>query len=90
MNEQPKLHDIIIRSRSKVEISGVTNVVSFDEEGICLESEMGEMLIEGRGLRVSSLDTDRGKIYIDGTIDGLYYNTNTNEPKKGLFGRLLS
>ena len=90
MNEQARPHDIIMRSRARMEISGVQNVISFDEESVCLETVMGEMMIEGENLRVSSLDTDRGNILLDGKVNSLYYNTQNGESKKSFFGRLLS
>lgn len=89
MNEQIRQHDIVIRSRASMEICGVKNVISFDEENVCLDTVMGEMTIEGEELNVSSLDTDRGTVHLSGKINGLYYNTESSEPKKGFFGRLL-
>ncbi|MBQ8207735.1 MAG: sporulation protein YabP [Clostridia bacterium] len=89
MNEQARPHDIIIRSRAHMDINGVKSVISFDEECVCLDTVMGELMIEGEELNVSSLDTDRGTVQLSGKINGLYYNTQTSEPKKGFFGRLL-
>ncbi len=89
MNEQVRPHDMIIKSRARMEISGVENVISFDEESVCLETVMGELMIEGQNLRVSSLDSDRGNLLLDGKINALYYNTDAGETKKGFFGRLL-
>ncbi len=89
MNEQRRAQDIIIRAREHVDISGVTDVISFDEDSVRLETDLGEMMIEGEGLKVSSLDTDRGNVSLDGRINGLYYNTDSGEGKKGFFGRLL-
>ncbi|MBR4295421.1 MAG: sporulation protein YabP [Clostridia bacterium] len=89
MNEQIRPHDIIIKSRANMELCGVLDVISFDEQSICLETSMGEMVIEGEELHVSSLDTDRGTIMLGGKINGLYYSTDSAEGKKGLFGRLF-
>ena len=89
MNEQSRPHDISIRNRGHMEICGVLNVTSFDEESVCLETVMGDMVIEGEALKVSSLDTDRGTVMLDGKINGLYYNTSSSEPKKGFLGRLI-
>lgn len=89
MNEQARPQDIIIRSRAQTEINGVKSVISFDEESVCLETVMGELLLEGEGLNVSTLDTDKGIVHLSGRINGLYYNTDASEPKKGFFGRLL-
>ena len=90
MNEQVNKHDILIRSREYIEICGVETVVSFDEESVCLESVMGELLIEGEELNVGTLDTDKGVVKLTGKINGIYYNTSTQKTQKGFFGRLMS
>ena len=89
MDTEIRAQDIIIRSREKAEINGVIKVVSFDEGEISLESVLGDMIIEGRELFVNNLDTDRGVIYIEGKIDGVYYVTNESTGKKSFFGRLM-
>ena len=88
MNEQAKQHDIIIRSRGYVEICGVESVISFDDESVYLESTMGDILIEGEELKVGTLDTEKGIVKLTGKINGVYYNTTTPKPQKGLFGRI--
>lgn len=89
MNEQSKQHDILIKSRENVEISGVESVISFDDESVCLESIMGELLIEGEELNVGTLDTDRGIVKLTGKINGIYYNTSSQKTQKGLWGRII-
>ncbi len=89
MNEQAKQHDILIKSRGCVEISGVESVISFDDEGVCLESVMGELLIEGEELNVGTLDTDKGIVKLTGKINGVYYNTASPKAQKGFFGRII-
>ena len=88
MNEQPKQHDILIKSRGMVEICGVESVISFDDESVCLESTLGELIIEGEDLSVGTLDTDRGIVKLSGKINGVYYNTSSPKPQKGFFGRI--
>ena len=89
MNEQVKQHDILIKSRGNVEICGVESVISFDDESVCLESVMGELLIEGEELNVGTLDTDKGIVKLSGKINGIFYNTSSPKPQKGLFGRVI-
>ncbi len=89
MNEQAKQHDILIRSRGYIEICGVESVTSFDDESVCLESVMGELIVEGEELRVGTLDTDKGVVRLTGKINGVYYNTSSPKPQKGFFGRLI-
>lgn len=89
MNEEARVHDIILKGRGHMEVSGVVNVTSFDEETVCLETVMGDMMIEGEGLRVSTLDTEKQKIILCGKVNGLYYYSGGgSERKKGFFGRL--
>ena len=87
-SEIQKNHGIFLRGRSHLEITAVTDVISFDEESVNLETSMGEMLLEGEDLRVGTLDTQKGLLTIDGRINGLYYRTE--EPRKKGLGRLFS
>ena len=89
MSEEQKVHDVILRTRKIAEINGVVKVNSFDEKEIQLESVMGEMIIEGEGMHVENLDTDKGIVLLSGRIDGIYYITNENSGSKGFWGRLL-
>ncbi len=86
--EIQKNHGVLIRGRSHLEITAVTDVISFDEESVNLETEMGEMLVDGEGLHVGTLDTQKGVVVIDGRINGLYYRTE--QPRKKGIGRIFS
>ncbi len=89
MTEQSIKHDIIIKSRSGADINGVKNVISFDEESVCLDTCMGELVIEGEELNVSTLDTENGIIRLSGRINSVYYTNTEPVNKKGFFGRLM-
>ena len=85
-----KLHQITIQSRESMEIKGVTDVLSFDEEEIVLDTACGNMTIEGRTLHVHVLNLDQGIVCINGRIDALsYQNTEGSGEKSGFWGRLL-
>ena len=86
--ENRKNHGVLIRARSHLEITDVTDVISFDEDSVNLETEMGEMLIDGESLHVGTLDTQKGVVVIDGRINGLYYRTE--QPRKKGIGRFFS
>lgn len=89
MTESAMKHDIIIKSRSGADINGVKNVISFDEESICLDTSMGELVIDGEELNVSTLDTENGIIRLSGRINSVYYTNTEPVNKKGFFGRLM-
>jgi sporulation protein YabP len=83
-------HGFIVRERAHVEIRGMTEVLSFDEMNVALATTSGDMLIEGRELRVNVLDVKEGTVTVDGHIDSIYYRDNDiREPSRGLLGRLF-
>ena len=86
--ENKKNHGVLIRARAHLEITAVTDVISFDEDSVNLETEMGEMMIDGENLHVGTLDTQKGVVVIDGRINGLYYRTE--QPRKKGIGRIFS
>ena len=80
--------EIVMRSRSELSVIGVDEVMSFDEECVCLHSVDGRMMIEGEGIKVDTLDTERGVVKLKGRINAVYYETDPEKSKKGFFGRL--
>ena len=78
-------HSLSLLSREHAEISGVTEVNSFDEECVVLSKVCGELTVEGDGLRVGTLDMTRGILVIDGKISGFYYTETNQTGKKGFF-----
>lgn len=84
---QERIHEFSSRNREGIKISGVCDVVSFDESGVSLETLCGSMAVEGEDLHVKTLNTDDGVVEIDGKINGVYYYENKPTAKRGLFGK---
>lgn len=80
-------HDCHIRSRTHVEITGVSEVLSFDEGSVVLITVGGEMTLEGQDLRIGTLDTEHGLVSVDGKISALYYLDGTVKKRRGFFKR---
>ena len=87
--ENQTSHQIVLGARTKLDINGVKEVIGFDEENAQLLTVCGLLNIDGREIKVSVLDMDKGVISISGTIDSIYYNDQKEEVKTGFFGRLL-
>lgn len=82
-------HVLQLSDRKTLGINGVIEVVSFDDCSIVLKTVCGELVIDGQGLRISTLDTSKGVVAIDGSVQSLtYYDQNPNE-RRGRLGRLL-
>ena len=89
MNES--VHKLLLSERKHLELSGVSEVISFDEISVFLYSSCGRMEIEGEGLHISALDLSSGEVKIEGKINGIfYYDEREKSEKRGIFGRIAS
>ena len=82
----PLPHQLIMQDRTKLELSGVIEVDSFDENLVLCRTSFGLLSIRGNNLHVFRLDIDGTSLSVDGHIESLTY---TDVRKGGLFGRLL-
>jgi len=76
-------HAVSIDRRNTVSVSGVLDVISFDEETIIAETEMGILIIRGANLHVSRLHLDSGELNVDGEIVSVTYEDNAGGFGKG-------
>lgn len=84
-------HKMILQDRRKGSITGISDVVSFDENTIVLDTDMGLLTIKGKELHVSRLTLEKGEVDIDGTVDSFAYSSNEAFRRSGesLFARLF-
>jgi sporulation protein YabP len=80
---------LCLTDRCELKITGVKEVVSFDEGGAQLVTENGELFVDGEGIRISNLDTDSGEVFITGKIDSMSYAETKQSKRSGVFGRLF-
>lgn len=72
-------NNIILENREKINISGVLEVISFDESQITMDTTQGRLIMVGDGLHVEKLSLDIGEIALVGRIDGLEYTGRQKE-----------
>lgn len=84
-------HRVSMSNRSKLEMTGISDVISFDLTKVLLESDYGVITIKGQNLHVNRLSVEKGELDIDGTIQAIEYSDKDNFSKKGesWFGKLL-
>lgn len=79
-------HKLTLNQREKLTVTGVTEVVSFDENAVVLKTHPGTLFIHGEGLHLKTLSLEGGQMDVDGHIRALVYE----EPKApGLLQRLF-
>lgn len=83
-------HDVMMKGRRLLDITGVKQVESFDNEEFLLETSMGFLSIRGQNLQMKNLDVDKGIVSIKGKIfDLVYLDEHHGEKAKGFFGKLF-
>ena len=87
MTEQkPDLpHKLTLTQRKSLTVTGVTEVVSFQEEGAVLKTTLGLLIIQGQQLKLKTLSLEGGQVDVTGTVTALHYE----QPRAGGLRRLF-
>ncbi len=84
------MQNIILENREKLNVTGINDVLSFDDQVIILSTELGMLTIKGEELKINKLNIDESEIKVEGNINNISYSQNT-EDKKGdsLFSKIF-
>ena len=80
-------HNIIVEDRKKMTLTGVKDVLSFDEETVVLDTSLGKLTVKGSGLHIVNFDTKSGDLSAEGRLYALVYTSE--ERSGGLFSRIF-
>ena len=81
-------HHVIMEGRSRLSVSGVEDVESFDEQSVVCVTSRGVLVIRGHELHIGKLNTEGGELSVEGTIDALEYEDSA-APSGGFFSRIF-
>ena len=76
-------HKLCLNERKELTMTGVTEVVSFDDSTVVLRTALGTLLISGQQLQLKTLSLDGGQVAVDGSICALTYE----EPRQSFSWR---
>ena len=77
------IQNLILENRGKLSISGVNDVLSFDDQVVMVETELGLLTIKGENLRINKLSIDTSEVIVEGNISYLAYSDKELEKNKG-------
>ena len=80
-------HKLTLNERKNLTMSGVTEVVSFDDTTVVLKTSLGALEVQGQQLQLKTLSIDGGQVAVDGHISALYYEEP--RPEGNFWGRLF-
>ena len=79
-------HSLRLVGRAELTITGVTEVSRFEEDGVLLQTDMGELTVQGEQLQLKELSLDGGRVAVSGIISALIYG---RQQSGGWLHRLL-
>jgi len=79
MTEDTFPHKLTLNERKNLTMTGVTEVVSFEESMVVLKTSLGLMTVQGQDLKLKTLSLEGGQVAVDGTIFALVYE----QPREG-------
>lgn len=83
-------HKLVMQDRKRVELTGVTEVISFDKKEIFLETVEGKLRFAGEDLHVKRLTLERGEVDVEGMIQEIsYHESDKNKTAGNIIGRLF-
>lgn len=86
MSQEYTDHSLSLEQRQKLTVTGVEEVVSFDESAVVLRTSLGMLMVHGQGLQLKTLSVEGGQTAVEGSISALVYE----EPRpEGWLRRLL-
>ncbi len=80
--QMPRAHKIVMIGRKSGTISGISDVLSFDENEILLETDMGMLTIKGKALHISRLSLELGEADMEGKVDSFAYSGKGRKKKQ--------
>ena len=88
-NANNSLQNLFLENREKLSISGVLDVLSFDDQIVILETELGMLTIKGDDLRINKLSIDTQDVIIEGSICSLSYSEKEEKSHSSLLGKIF-
>ncbi len=80
-------HKLTLNERRSLSVSGVTEVISFDDSAVIVRTDLGTLAVHGRELQLKTLSQDGGQIAVEGHVSALLYEEP--RPTGGLWRRLF-
>ncbi len=90
LGNNTKQHKVIMINRKNCSLTGITDVIAFDEKEVILETQMGALFIRGENMHIKRLTLEQGEVDVEGSIDSyMYSGKKAMEKNESLLSRLF-
>ncbi|MBO7251648.1 MAG: sporulation protein YabP [Oscillospiraceae bacterium] len=73
MTQEQMPHNLQMKDRRQLTMNGVSEVVSFDEQEVVLQTMLGMLTVQGQQLQLKNLSLEGGQVCVEGNISALVY-----------------
>ncbi|MEG0073868.1 MAG: sporulation protein YabP [Clostridia bacterium] len=87
--KSPLNHSVVIENRERINLTGVIDIHSFDDELALVETELGILMIKGDNLKMNKLNLENNELIIEGKIAALNYSDSAETKKGNMFNKLF-
>ena len=84
------IQNLVLENREKLSVSGVLDVLSFDDQVVMIETELGLLTVKGQNLRINKLSIDTSEVIVEGEVSYLAYSeANQNKSSSGFLSKIF-
>lgn len=84
-----KMQNVYLENRNMLNVSGVIDVLNFDEQLITLDTELGILIIKGSNLKLNKFNLDNTDLSVNGEITSMMYDDKPNTRSESLFTKIF-
>lgn len=77
------IQNIILENRNKLSVSGVKDVLSFDDQVVIMETELGLLTVKGENLKINKLSIDTSEVIVEGETNSISYSEQNKMKQEG-------
>lgn len=82
-------HNLTLNFREKLSVTGVKEIINFDEKGVNVKTLCGELSVDGENIHINALNVEKGELEISGKINGINYFDTYDGDRKTLLSRIF-
>ncbi len=84
------MQNVVLENREKLNITGINDILSFDDQVVILSTELGMLTVKGTNLKINKLNIDESEVKIEGNISSINYSGDTEERKgESIFSKIF-
>ncbi|MBE6894958.1 MAG: hypothetical protein E7483_05105 [Ruminococcaceae bacterium] len=77
-------HTVFMENRKELKITGVLQVIAYDEYKVVLRTDFGKMTVSGKNIVAGQMSTDSKTMELTGDINYIQYQANRGRSESGI------